>query len=267
MDIKFGELYAISEKGHRINNEDSLFPEPESAKNNQRLFMVCDGVGGSEKGEIASDLACQSLASYFSTFLEGSLNAKFMDKALLYTEAKFEDYIRIHPESKGMATTLCLAHFCSNGVTIAHLGDSRVYQFRKGKILFKTEDHTLVNTWLKMGSITPEKAAVHPQRNVITRAIVDTENHVQADLSFIQDILPGDYIFLCSDGVLESFSDEELSQLFEECTSSAQLKNKILEKCERHSRDNFSYYIIPIRKTDDSSNLKQNLVSFFYSLI
>ena len=105
MNITIGNPWAVSEKGGRLNNEDSIFPLPETANSNQNLFLVCDGVGGAEKGEIASSLACESFQTFFSTFREGEPNADFINKAIRYTEARFDDYVAIHPEAKGMATT------------------------------------------------------------------------------------------------------------------------------------------------------------------
>ena len=72
MNITIGNPWAVSEKGGRLNNEDSIFPLPETANSNQNLFLVCDGVGGAEKGEIASSLACESFQTFFSTFREGA---------------------------------------------------------------------------------------------------------------------------------------------------------------------------------------------------
>lgn len=93
MNITIGNPWAVSEKGGRLNNEDSIFPLPETANSNQNLFLVCDGVGGAEKGEIASSLACESFQTFFSTFREGEPNADFINKAIRYTEARFDDYV------------------------------------------------------------------------------------------------------------------------------------------------------------------------------
>ena len=113
-----------SEKGGRLNNEDSIFPPPETANSNQNLFLVCDGVGGAEKGEIASSLACESFQTFFSTFREGEPNADFINKAIRYTEARFDDYVAIHPEAKGMATTLTMIFIGTTGITLAHGGQT-----------------------------------------------------------------------------------------------------------------------------------------------
>ena len=151
MNITIGKPWAVSEKGGRLNNEDSIFPPPETANSNQNLFLVCDGVGGAEKGEVASSLACESFQTFFSTFCEGEPSVAFINKAIRYTEARFDDYVAIHPEAKGMATTLTMIFIGTTGITLAHVGDSRIYHFRKGEILFQTEDHSLVNSVVKLG--------------------------------------------------------------------------------------------------------------------
>ena len=148
------------------NNEDSILPPyPEKGKTPiRKLFLVCDGVGGSEKGEIASSLACESFQTFFSTFLEDEPTEEFVNKAVGYTEVRFDDYVKNHPEAKGMATTLTMVSVGASGITLAHIGDSRIYQFRQGEIIYQTEDHSLVNSLVKLGKISKEEALTHPQK-------------------------------------------------------------------------------------------------------
>ncbi len=267
MNIILERPFATTEKGRRKNNEDSIYPLSELADIRQRLFMVCDGVGGSEKGEIASSLACDSIKPFFDTFLEEGEDPteEFINKAVSYTETRFEEYINTHPQVSGMATTLTLLYVGFSGITIAHIGDSRIYQFRKGKIQYKTEDHSLVNSWLKLGKITPEQATVHPQKNVITRAIMGKRNYTTADVKLITDIQPGDTFFMCTDGVTDCMTDETLSELFLN-KKAEPVKNTIVERCTDASKDNFSFYIIPIHDIQKKQKYKQYILSFFYSL-
>ena len=265
MNITIGNPWAVSEKGGRLNNEDSIFPLPETANSNQNLFLVCDGVGGAEKGEIASSLACESFQTFFSTFREGEPNADFINKAIRYTEARFDDYVAIHPEAKGMATTLTMTFVGTTGITLAHVGDSRIYHFRKGEILFQTEDHSLVNSLVKLGKITHEEVAHHPQRNVIIRAIQGTDRPTEADVVLLDDIKAGDFLFMCSDGVLERLNNDELSDIFKHLGGPEEIKNAIMSACSGKTHDNFSFYIIPIQNVLDSVGIKQNILSFLYS--
>ena len=266
MNITIERPFAATEKGRRNNNEDFIFPSAELANSGQRLFMVCDGVGGAEKGEVASALACDSFQTFFTTFLDqDDPSEDFINKAVHYTESRFDEYIAQHPEAKGMATTMTLLYIGVSHITLAYIGDSRVYHFREGEINYKTDDHSLVKSWVKLGIITEEEAAVHPQRNVITRAITGAENSVNADVVFITDIQDGDFLFMCTDGVTECFPDEELKKLFTRDVNGEPIKDTIVERCSDESKDNFSFYIIPVQSIQKMTGYKQFLLSFFYS--
>lgn len=266
MNITLERPFAATEKGQRKNNEDFIYPLSELANSGQKLFMVCDGVGGAEKGEVASALACDSFQTFFNTFLEeDEPSEEFINRAVHYTESRFDEYIIQHPEAHGMATTMTLLYIGASKITIAHIGDSRIYQFREGRIIYETEDHSLVNSWIKLGKITKEEAAVHPQKNIITKALMGTGNPVNADVAFIKDIQDGDVFFMCTDGVVECFSDEYLTSLFSLNKNAELIKDTIVELCSDRARDNFSFYIIPIQSIQKIAGYKQYLLSFFYS--
>ena len=266
MNITLERPFAATEKGRRRNNEDFIHPSPELANPGQRLFMVCDGVGGAEKGEIASALACDSFQTFFTTFLDqDDPSEDFINKAVHYTESRFDEYIAQHPEAKGMATTITLLYVGVSHITVAHIGDSRIYRFREGRVLHKTDDHSLVNSWIKLGIITKEEANTHPKKNVITRAITGAENSVNADVAFITDVQEGDTFFMCTDGVTECFSDDELQNLFSPDMNAENIKDKIVESCAEKAKDNFSFYIIPVQSIQKMTGYKQYLLSFFYS--
>lgn len=267
MNITIGKPWAVSEKGGRQNNEDSIYPLPEMVNSNQKLFLVCDGVGGSEKGEIASSLACESFQSFFSTFLEEEPSEEFINKAVRYTEARFDDYVNLHPEAKGMATTLTMLSSGVSGITLAHIGDSRIYQFRRGEIIYQTEDHSLVNSLIKLGKISKEEALTHPQKNVIIRAIQGTEHPTEADVALLSDVETGDFFFMCTDGVLERLKNEDLSYIFSTHNSPEDIKDAIMASCCGKTRDNFSFYILPVQNVGESIGIKQNILSFLYSFI
>lgn len=267
MNITIAKPWAVSEKGGRQNNEDSIYPLPETVNSNQKLFLVCDGVGGAEKGEIASALACESFQTYFATFQEKEADEPFIKNAIRYTETRFDNYLSNHPEAYGMATTLTMVSVGNSGITLAHVGDSRIYHFRNGNILYQTEDHSLVNSLVKLGKITKEEARSHPQRNVIIRAIQGTEHPTEADVVVLNDILSGDYLFMCTDGVMERLTNEDLSTIFSSCKSPEEIKDTILISCCGKTRDNFSFYILPIQNVADSVGFKQNILSLLYSFI
>jgi protein phosphatase len=258
--------FAATEKGRRKNNEDFIYPLSEIVNSGQRLFMVCDGVGGAEKGEVASALACDSFQTFFNTFHDGGdPSEEFINKAVHYTESRFDEYVALHPDAKGMATTVTLLYVGDSRITIAHIGDSRIYQFRDGRAIYETDDHSLVNSWVKLGIITKEDAAVHPKRNIITKALMGADSSVNADVALITDIREGDVFFMCTDGVTECFSDEDYKNTFAQGKSAESIKDEIIEYCSEKSNDNFSFYIIPIQGIQKMTGYKQYLLSFFYS--
>jgi protein phosphatase len=227
--IKILEQEFISEVGKRANNEDKCGYIATST------FVVCDGVGGLDKGEIASDIVCRSILRSFSEQVNCTI-----EEALPIAESSLDAFLEENQNAIGMATTLTLAQIRENGIYVAWVGDSRVYQFRSGKVNFVTKDHSWVNDALKMGLITKEEAINHPKSNIITRAVQGASKPVKADSKLIQDLLPNDYFLLCSDGVLESWTDEELEDLFSSEQSCAQILNQLKLKCEKLSKDNFT---------------------------
>lgn len=267
MNITIQKPFSISEIGKRFNNEDSIYPNNGPVSINNRLFLVCDGVGGSNKGEVASSIACDSIQTYFRTFLDAgkAFDSQFIEKSVRYTEIRFDEYIEKNPSAKGMATTLCLLYFAPEGVYLTHAGDSRIYQFRNGKMIFKTEDHSLVNSMIKTGKINPKDAKKHPQRNVIYRAIQGSNSPVEVDIIKITDVLPNDEFLMCTDGVTEVWSDDDLCKIFSTNLPSEEKINTIKERCRDNAHDNYSAYLIPIQEVNKMNVIKQIfLYAFMY---
>jgi len=171
-----------------------------------------------------------------------------VQEAVRYAECRFDEYLAAHPEAAGMATTLTVLAFDDGGVTVAHIGDSRVYQFRDGRIVFRTEDHSLVNVWVKLGRIPAEEAAHHPQRPIITRAIQGRGAATEADVVRLTDVRPGDCFLLCTDGVTDCLTDEALSALFTLHRTAEATGQALIDACTGRARDNFSFYIVPVRE-------------------
>ncbi|MEM1119172.1 MAG: protein phosphatase 2C domain-containing protein [Bacteroidota bacterium] len=252
MNIQLHPPIAINEKGQRLNNEDSVYPLP-NTETSTSLFIVCDGVGGQEKGEVASKIVCQSLATYLEDHL-GFVNRDQVEQGIRFAKQKMETYLAQHPMTKGMATTLTLVAFHEKGATVAHIGDSRVYQIRNGEIVFKTKDHSLVNEMVLNGIITEEQAQKHPKRNVVTRAIMGNQIPAQPDVTVLTDVQKGDYFFLCTDGILESINDYELAQILSwNSLSNFDKMEQIRRKCSASSKDNFSAYLLNVKRISQSS--------------
>lgn len=235
--IKILEQDFLSEKGRRANNEDN------GGWDLGNVYVVCDGVGGNEKGEVASEIVVNTFLEEFKINAEQPVN-----QVLAKAESKILNYLEQNPQASGMATTLALLRIRSNGIYAAWVGDSRIYQFRKGNIIFQSRDHSWVNEAVDSGIITHEESINHPKSNIITRAIQGAQNPTQADEVQLTDIDAGDYFFLCSDGVLETWEDAELSSLFRQDIAIQQITQKITEECAKTSRDNYTAIIFKIEQ-------------------
>jgi serine/threonine protein phosphatase PrpC len=241
---------AINQVGSRSVNEDTIYPELGEGGNTDDLFMVCDGIGGAEQGEVASKLACQGFVDFFNKQKINESTTVLLNEALVLVEKTFEDYVTINPAAKGMGTTLTLVHFHDQGATLSHCGDSRIYHIRKGEILFQTEDHSLVNEMLKNKILTKEEAANHPKKNVITRAIQAGHKKEILDTHFIKDIRPKDYFFMCTDGILEQVTNEVLENTLDGKITPQDGIKVISNYCDGKTKDNYSAYLIQVAEED-----------------
>lgn len=237
----------FSSQGIRAKNEDFILPEPAGISPGHSLFIVCDGVGGAARGEVASRMAAESFAQYISSKFDGNITEKIYQDALEYAEQKMDQYIGLYPGARGMGTTLALVHFGTSGAAIVWCGDSRIYHIRDHTILFVSEDHSHANLLVKAGIITREEIPGYPDKNLITRAIQGASvKKTKVDIVQQNDIRPGDYFFLCSDGVWEAVSDKTLLDI---CSGEDSLESKMKDLhrlCEEHSHDNFSGFLIEI---------------------
>ncbi|WP_080054492.1 protein phosphatase 2C domain-containing protein [Spirosoma aerolatum] len=246
MELTIYQPLGYSQQGGRANNEDNIFPAAGKATPDQKWFMVCDGVGGMSWGEIASAVAVEGFNDYFLNHPQTIATPAYIGQALADVQTKFDNQLTSRPEAKGMATTFTLLYLHQAGVTVAHIGDSRVYHLRDGKIIWRTQDHSFVNELLKAGVITPQEAKTHPKRNVIDRAIQGSERPVLPDVQILNDVRSGDYFFLCTDGVLEQVTDAFLESVLSESISNEQKQQKLIAQSIGQTKDNFSAYLIQI---------------------
>lgn len=255
------EAYSIKELGQRANQEDSMFPEMGNATNNDRLFILCDGMGGHEKGEVASQTVCEAMGE---SVMKQCPDAEgvFTDDMLLRALSDALDALdkKDDGSEKKMGTTMTFLKLHKDGATIAHIGDSRVYHIRSGatagdtKILFQTCDHSLVNDLVKSGNLTPEEAKNFERKNVITRAMQpNLERRPRADIYHTDDIKAGDYFMLCSDGILEQMEDENIRFIFSgESPNIATDADRVemIRKVTADNKDNHTAFIIHISEVE-----------------
>ena len=146
MNIKLYQPLAIHELGQRANQEDNIYPAEGKATNQDRLFILCDGMGGHEHGEVASQSVCQSLSAFIRQHeaISDAFTDELLSEALSYAYGEL-DKLAIAGDTRQMGTTLTLLYFHSKGCIAAHIGDSRIYHLRPAThtLLYKSRDHSL----------------------------------------------------------------------------------------------------------------------------
>lgn len=213
----------------REENEDRFLCEPDLG-----LFLVVDGMGGHEAGEVAANIACDSIKEYIYKTKEKPLKKlpisykksfplewNILLGALSYANGKIIKYAEKQKYISGMGTTIVTTLFYDKKMSYAHLGDSRLYLFKDGILKLLTEDHSWVQEQVKLGYLTPEEANYHPLKNVITRALGGS-SRISIDIADIQ-IENGDKFLLCSDGLNVVVSEETIADILN--------KEKDLETC------------------------------------
>jgi protein phosphatase len=208
----------------RNHNEDNFLLLPEES-----LFCVADGMGGHSSGEIASKIAVDELAEFFKlTARDTDATWPYkMDKARNYDENRLATGVKLanmrifekasaEQKYKGMGTTIVTVYFTSSQVYVGHVGDSRVYFQRAGVLKQITEDHSLLNDYLKAKKLTPEEIESFPHKNVIVRAL-GMKDTVQVDVGRVEP-QEGDIFMLCSDGLSGMVSDPSIQDILSKAT-------------------------------------------------
>ena len=198
--LRVAEQYAGTDTGRqRRANEDSLLARAP-------LFVVADGMGGAQAGEVASRIAVEAFQRGLTETSHPELELAALARE---ANARIHELSHANAEQAGMGTTLTAVYVGEQEVAIAHVGDSRAYCLRDGELLRLTDDHSLVDELLRQGRLTPEEAVEHPQRSVITRAL-GPEGMVEVDTRSFR-ARPGDVYLLCSDGLTTMISEEQIS--------------------------------------------------------
>ncbi|RAJ93091.1 protein phosphatase [Larkinella arboricola] len=260
MYITINRPVAFSHIGQRTSNQDTVYPAVEGADDSSPLFLVCDGMGGADKGEVASQLLCREIGAYAETAHFPVFDGEHLKAALEQAYAAYYAYLKQHPFVNRMGSTLALLQFHEQGATVAHLGDSRVYQVRGGKIIFQTKDHKQVNDMVEAGIITAVQAQTHPWRNRLSRAVVVNAGEVprpsavpEPELSVLTDVRAGDSFFMCTDGVLEQIDDYALEAIVSGPVPDQAKIASLLALCHDKTKDNYSGYLISVKNVQQTS--------------
>ena len=185
----------------RRENEDAVLAAPP-------VFVVADGMGGAQAGEVASRIAVEAFAEGLPE--QGSPEERLATVALTANRRIYE-LSQSESERAGMGTTLTAAYLGENELALAHVGDSRAYLFRDGELTRLTQDHSLMAELIRRGKLTEEEAADHPQRSIITRAL-GPEPEVTVD-TWTYPVRAGDIVLLCSDGLTSMISEAQVAEI------------------------------------------------------
>ena len=240
MEIKIGFPLSFSEIGQKDNQEDFVFPSPSEVKQDDRVFILCDGMGGHSHGEIASHTVATALGQYMKWHFpsDGIMTKEVFNEGLNYA---YEQLNLVDDDApKKMGTTLTFVCIHQDGCFCAHIGDSRIYII-----------------------ITPEEASVYPHKNVITRAMQPNQKKpAKAEIHNIQDIQSGDYVFQCCDGVLENLDENTLIDILSTPgTSDVQKLAAIRNVCLGRTKDNFTCYLTPILSVSGKPSIEEETPS------
>ena len=249
MIIEIRNSYSFSQLGKRQSQEDSRIPNVDVISNEQKFFAICDGVGGNCCGEIASNTVCDAINCELKQF--NLINDTFNDSVfsnILYKVYNALDSVA-NNDNKDMGTTLSFMAFHQDGVMLAHIGDSRVYQIRPNTgIVYRSEDHSLVNEMIKAGIISPEEALHHPRRHVINRVmspLIAGRGRSPATVFHTTDVKSNDIFLLCSDGVTDTLSDSNIENILSQKISLQERVDLLSKRCI-DSDDNNTCIIIEI---------------------
>lgn len=245
MKITLQSILSFHQLGERDNQEDSRYPDEDrpSLGDNAPFFVVCDGVGGNEKGEVASSTVCRSIAK---SLKDRDWRQPFNDNDVkMVLENAYKALAKTSTSAnRDMATTLTFLAFHGNGCTAVHIGDSRIYQIRPDDgIIYRSDDHSLVNAMLRSGNITPDEFDNHPQNNIITRCISANGEHYSPTVLNIHDIVNGDYFLLCTDGVIHSISENDLIEILSSSLTDEEKISKMSRQCEKSDDNNTAILI------------------------
>ena len=216
--VKLGSLSHVGMK--RSGNQDAYcaLVGPNAPPGSDALLAVADGMGGHKAGEVASDMAIRGLVDRLSRDERGGdatvPGSGKLDALLQRIVGDLNAEIHTaaaRPETRGMGTTLTVAVLAGDALSIGHVGDSRAYVLRDGRLQQITKDHSWVAEQVGRGVLTPEQAQEHPRRNILTRAI-GVEPRVQVD-GLALDVEQGDVLLLCSDGLHSLVTDEEIARI------------------------------------------------------
>jgi PPM family protein phosphatase len=222
----------------RRDNEDNAFVRAP-------LFVVADGMGGAQAGEVASKLAVDEFHEALPD--QGSAEERLTDR-IRAANRRIYQLSQTEHEHAGMGTTLTAAYVEDDHLAVAHVGDSRAYIFREGELVRLTQDHSLVEELVRQGKLTEEQAAEHPQRSIITRAL-GIEGDVEVDTRSYS-VRAGDVVLLCSDGLTSMIGEEQIVKILDVETNLDRVADDLIAAAnDAGGRDNITVVLFRLEET------------------
>jgi PPM family protein phosphatase len=223
-------IYQNSRQGPRPYNQDRL---AYSYSKDALLLVLADGMGGHRNGEVAAQLAVKTLTDAFQRLAVPTLSspAKFLIEHIQQVHDMIENVTQAEEYIESPRTTIVAAIIQRNYLYCAHVGDSRLYHFRNGHLLFRTEDHSVVQSLYKKGMISKEEIATHPYKNKIYNC-VGGETPPQIDLADRHELMEGDTILLCTDGVWGLIDDQQIKEILHRSGDITAVTSDLMESAE-----------------------------------
>lgn len=234
------QIFSKTDRGRvRTDNQDAYFAG--KITDDSVFAVVCDGMGGANAGNVASELAVRHISEYvirsYRDGMDMTDTEKTLKNAIVSANISLYDKAVNNAELAGMGTTAVAAFVKDGTAVIAHVGDSRIYLVN-GEIKQLTRDHSVVQSLIESGKITPEDAKVHPRKNVITRAL-GAEEDVAVDSDCL-NLSNGDTLLLCSDGLTNFLDDKDILTVFQNNDISAVAERLVEEANENGGGDNIT---------------------------
>jgi len=229
----FMRYYLGSDKGNiRKNNEDYVYFDE-----NHKVFIIADGMGGHNAGEIASEMAIESFVGFLDS-IDDFTNMEMLNAITYCNNFVYKASLK-NEEYKGMGTTFTAAHIDGGVASIIHIGDTRAYKVTENNIKQITEDHTLVEQLHKSGEITKEQTFNHPDNHILIKALGTKD--VIVPTIYSEKFESGDYLVMTSDGLTDLVTDEELHNIVNLIKQPEDIVKKLIEVAnEKGGKDNIS---------------------------
>jgi PPM family protein phosphatase len=243
--LRVAEHFEKSDTGRqRRANEDSFFVRAP-------LFVVADGMGGAQAGEVASRLAAETFASGLP---DDGTSEQRLETRVREANARIHELSQEDRALNGMGTTLTAAYLDGDELALAHVGDSRAYLLRDGELSRLTRDHTLVEELVRRGELTEQEAAEHPQRSIITRAL-GPEPDIDIDLH-THRARAGDVVLLCSDGLTGMIGEDDVADILARAGSLGDAGRALVAAAnDAGGRDNITVVLFRLESVGDSTSV------------